>query len=364
MSDAPRDHPKSKPRRRIGIGWWIAGALVALVIVFRLLLPTLVLGYANQSLRQLKGYRGTIQGVDLHLLRGRYAIRGLRVDRVQEHGEVPFVAVDAVQVGMSWDKLLRGVIATRLRLDKPRINIVTAKTRLEREAPGGERWLDVIKRMQPIRIDSCEIRDGEFRLKDNQGKVPYTFYFSKIHLVIRNLTNRNVPATMHATALAMGQAESSLDLVVRPMAQEPDFTASARMTNLDLTKLNDFLQAYGKFDVAQGRFDLVMQVAVRQGRMQGYVKPLFRDLKVLSYEKDVKQEHKTGLQLLWEGVVSAITEVFKNPKKNQVATQIPISGPIRDPKADLVTVIGNVLSNAFVRAFTAQFDIKPGQQGK
>ena len=82
--------------------------------------------------------------------------------------------------------------------------------------------------------------------------------------------------------------------------------------------------------------------------MQGYVKPLFRDLSVFSIEKDAQGN---VLLTFWEALVGVASELFKNQARDQVGTVIPIRGYLENPSADLLAAIGNILRNAFVRAY-------------
>jgi hypothetical protein len=53
-----------------------------------------------------------------------------------------------------------------------------------------------------------------------------------------------------------------------------------------MTSLNPLLRAYGRFDVAQGRFTLYSQLGVKDDDINGYLKPMFSDLEVYDYQKD------------------------------------------------------------------------------
>ncbi|MDO1448866.1 hypothetical protein Q0590_21490 [Rhodocytophaga aerolata] len=68
--------------RRLSKAGILLITLVAVLIVVRLCLPSIVKYYANQTLQNdLKGYTGSIQEIDIHLYRGAYAIHGLRIDK-------------------------------------------------------------------------------------------------------------------------------------------------------------------------------------------------------------------------------------------------------------------------------------------
>ena len=50
--------------------------------------------------------------------------------------------------------------------------------------------------------------------------------------------------------------------------------------------MNDLLRAYGNFDVTAGFFSFYTELHVKDNAISGYVKPLFRDMKVYDKRKD------------------------------------------------------------------------------
>jgi hypothetical protein len=128
-----------------------------------------------------------------------------------------------------------------------------------------------------------------------------------------------------------------------------------RLLGLDVTKINDLALAYGKFDFKRGWFDLVIEADSKEGQLTGYVKPLFRDLKVFSVSQDVKQDNV--LQFFWQALVGAATTLFKNQSRNQFGTLIPFSGDASTATTpDILATIGNILRNAFVRAYLPRLE--------
>jgi len=61
--------------------------------------------------------------------------------------------------------------------------------------------------------------------------------------------------------------------VLRPSNKNgPDLDFDLAAQDVDLTKLNDLLRAYGKFDVAAGKASVYMQMSLKNHYMTGYVK--------------------------------------------------------------------------------------------
>jgi hypothetical protein len=134
-----------------------------------------------------------------------------------------------------------------------------------------------------------------------------------------------------------------------PFSYRPSFQLAVRLLGLDVTKINSLARAYGKVDFERGLFDLVVEIQAKEGQLDGYVKPLFRNLKIFSLDPDLKEDNL--LEFFWEGLVGVATGVLTNPPRDQFGTEIPLAGQIDNPRYSLLEVIGNVLRNAFIRAY-------------
>jgi hypothetical protein len=108
-----------------------------------------------------------------------------------------------------------------------------------------------------------------------------------------------------------------------------------------------FLRAHAKFDVASAVFSVYSEMHVKNGRIEGYVKPLFHDLVVYDSEQD---SDKSFGQKMKERVVNVVGKVLKNRQREQVATVVPISGPVQNPKAGTLETVLGLVQNAFIKA--------------
>ena len=137
------------------------------------------------------------------------------------------------------------------------------------------------------------------------------------------------------------------------MAQEPTFKLQGGISNMDLVALNNFMRAYGNFDVAGGTFQVYTEIAAADGRFEGYVKPFFQDLHIFDWEKERK---KNILAIFWEAIVAGAATILKNQPHDQLATKVPLSGTFDKANVDIWATIGGVLRNAFVRALLPRID--------
>src|SRR5436190_9848321 len=122
---------------------------------------------------------------------------------------------------------------------------------------------------------------------------------------------------------------------------------------MDLVALNDFLKAYGKFDVDRGLFALYTSIASKDGTYEGYVKVLFENLDVFAWEKERK---KNVLEIFWQAIVGTLTTAFKNQPKDRLGTSIPVFGSYENPQVGVWSAVANLLQNAFIRALLPKVD--------
>jgi hypothetical protein len=169
---------------------------------------------------------------------------------------------------------------------------------------------------------------------------------------LSNIRDDTTPlvATVQASATAMDQAKLDFKMTLDPFSYHPTFHMALRLLGLDVTKINDLALSYGHFDFKRGWFDLVVEADSKEGQMTGYVKPLFRNLKVLSVIQDIKEDNP--LQFFWQAVVGFTTNILKNRSRDQFGTLIPFTADVTTAtKTDILATIGNILRNAFVRAY-------------
>src|SRR5690606_20261807 len=113
-----------------------------------------------------------------------------------------------------------------------------------------------------------------------------------------------------------------------------------------------FSSAYGKFDFAAGTGDLILEVEANDSQLNGYIKPLLRNVDVFNFEQDVEDGDKGFFRGVWEAVVGGGQEVLQNQAKDQFATRIELSGSTKSTDVSPFQAFIAILRNAFVQAFT------------
>jgi hypothetical protein len=183
----------------------------------------------------------------------------------------------------------------------------------------------------------------------------YRVFLADTELVMENVSNQRAEGTATATLTGrfMGSGAAMVRATFRPEIKGPDFDVDARIENTDLKTMNDLLRAHADVDVVSGVFSVYSELRVKNGRVDGYVKPLFHDLDIHAAGQD---EHKSFGQELKEKAVDVIGKVLKNRPRDEVATVTPVSGPLEDPRTGTWQTLIGLVRNAFVKAILPGFE--------
>jgi hypothetical protein len=208
-----------------------------------------------------------------------------------------------------------------------------------------------------VHLKAREVRvsGSNFGFVNKDASPEYRVFLAGADISLKNFSNQRTEGAAVATLKGrfMGTGDTAVKAVLRPEVKGPDFDLDARIENTDMKGMNDLLRAHGKLDVVSGVFSVFTEIDVKNGRVDGYVKPIFRDLDVFDRTQD--EDKKFG-QKLKERAADVAAKIFKNRKRDEVATVADISGPLENPKASTFQVIINLVRNAFVKAIVPGFE--------
>ena len=328
----------------------IISSLLILLIALRIALPYILLKAVNKELTHIKGYSGHVEDLDVALLRGAYTLKELKLDKVGGKIPVPFFSADIIDLSIEWKELFHGSLVGKIIAEHAILNFVKGPTEATSENKIDSSWIDVVKNLMPLKINRFEINNGEIHYRDFNSNPKVDIFTKQVHIVAENLSNAThiqklLPSTVEATAVVYG-GSATLHMKLNVLSKTPAFEMKAEMLSLDITNLNNFLQAYGGFDVKQGNISIYTEAATKDSLITGYVKPIIKDLKVVNWEKDKDKP----LKIAWEALIGSVAWIFKNHSKDQLATKVEFEGNLKSPNIDVWEIIGQVLYNAFVKA--------------
>jgi hypothetical protein len=340
-----------------GRKWWIIGSIIILLVAFRIALPSIVKAYVNKTINSMPGYKGQIDDIDMHLYRGAYVIKGIAIEKVDANVPVPFISIDKLDLAVEWSALFHGAVVGTIEFVHPKINFVQGPSEKESQSGKNGNFTETLKKLFPVRINRFDVTRGELHFRNFHSDPKVDIYVDSIFIHAKNLTNsdhlsKTLVASIDARGKAMGWGVLKGHLDMDPYAKEPTFNLDFQMSEVPLTRLNNFLKAYVLVDAEAGTLEVTSELAASHGAFTGYVKPLFKDTKFLNIKEDVKKP----LKLVWEAVVEGVTKLFQNRSSEKVGTKIDFTGTFDDPSPDILSTIGNLLKNAFVKALQPGFE--------
>ncbi len=341
-------------------------AIIAILVIVRLALPTIVKNYLNKMLADLDGYTGRVEDVDLALYRGAYRIDSLAIySTTQELGR-PFFATNAIDISLSWRDIFKGAIVGEIILEQPHLNFVAVKSETDSMATGeGVDWTEQIKALLPISINLFEIKGGRINYIDDFSEPKVDVYLRSMNFTLENIRNaddnsNSLPSPYRLTAVSMGEGNLTATGKANLLKEIPDFDMDLKFEKADLTAFNDFFRAYVWFDFERGDFNLFSEIALVDSELEGYFKPLLNDVKVL----DWKNEEEGFFNKVYQGLVGGATELLENQRKDQTATRVEISGTLSENAIGVFPAIIELLKNAFIKPLQKNLEERIVVSGK
>lgn len=332
-------------------------SVVAAAVAVRAALPVAIQRHVNRTLDRLQSFDGRIGDIDLHLIRGAYEIEDIDIVKTGASAPVPFFSAEKLDLSIEWRQLINGSVVGEILFKKPRLNFIGGAPAEKEQTGENEPWTAVARDLFPLKINRLEAEDGSVHYRDPHGSPKVDVYVEALHLVATNLTNseglsETLAASAHANGLAMGTAPVRATLRYDPYRAEPTFDFNLGIEDLDMRALNAYFRQYLGMDVESGALELYLEAQAKEGRFEGYVKPLIRNLNVM----DLDEEELTLTEKVKEGLTELVGNIVENEKKNTVASRIPFSGKFEQPEVGVLVALRTLLRNGFIEALRAGFD--------
>jgi hypothetical protein len=342
--------------------WKIIICIAVILIIARLLLPYIVLQYVNNKLAGLEEYQGRVEDIDIALIRGAYVINNITIlkkvkeNKRDKNDTIPFFSSPEIDLSIQWKALFKGRIVGEIYVEHGVLSFVKGTHKGENISADTTDFRKLIRDLMPLTINYFQINNSFIHYIDPNSEPYVDVFMEGINVEAENLSNvekRNV--ALPSTVIANGkvyEGNFNLNLKLDALAEAPTFDLDARLVNLNLPALNNFLRAYGNFDVKAGEFNMYTEFAAKKGEFGGYVKPIVKNLDIVQWNK----EEGNFKQILWETIVGASAAILKNQRKDQLASKIEIEGKFSDSSINIWKAISYLLRNAFVNALKPAID--------
>ena len=303
----------------------------------------------------MDGYYGHMDDITISLYRGAYTVHKFYINKVDSASseQTPFISSEVIDLSVEWKSLFEGKLVGEMDFSQPKVRFTKDKVEPDDIQKDTNDLKSILDDFMPLKINRFEVNQGEIHYIDETSSPKLDLMLDQAYILAENLSSVQdtsvLPAKVNANANVYG---GRLDLNVKLNPLENIFDLSAELKEMNLPEFNEFFQAYASMDVSRGTFGLYTEIASKQGKWVGYVKPVINDLKVIGPEdKDDSFWNK-----VWEGIVGLGGLILKNPGKDQLATKIPIEGDMQGTAVSTWYSIIQLLRNAFVQALYPAID--------
>lgn len=329
--------------------------IILMLVAVRLALPYWVEDYVNETLRDISGYTGSVENINIQLYRGAYRIDGMVIDKIEGNHRVPFLEIDQIDLSVEWPALLKGSLAGEVHIEAPVLNFVAPEAD---EGQYGEdvNWTEPLKELIPIEINRFTLSNGTIHFLDFSTSPQVDLSLRLVELEILNISNveppedETLPSSIRLQAISIGNGVMNIIARANLLKDIPDMELVFEFEDVYLPDLNDFLEAYASVDAEDGMFHLYSEITMDDGIVEGYVRPIINNLSVIDLQEGSIPE------VIWESIVGFVAAIFTNPPEDQFATEVPLSGDLNDPDAAVFPALWNLFRNAFIEALSREVE--------
>jgi len=345
---------KSQKKKRV---IKIVLAILIVLVVLRLILPYWVLNHVNKRLANMNGYSGHIDDINLSLIRGAYVVKEINIHKLDSatQKETPLFDCPKVDISLEWASLFKGRIVSEMEFTSPSLLFTEDRAELKDMENDTSDFRYMLRTFTPYKVNRVEVFNGKISYIDRTVKPVVDIQLDHAHILAKNLSNvvdtTLLPANIQGTANLYGGGVD-FNMRIDALANDPTFDMNLELKNANLNRLNDFFKAYANLDIHKGTFGMYMELAAKDRKYIGYVKPFIADLDVTGPE-----DRKDNLfQKIWEGLVNLVGNILENDETNKVATKIPIVIEYGDQTIGVWYAFFAALRNGFVRAIYPALD--------
>ncbi|UPT65351.1 MAG: DUF748 domain-containing protein [Sphingobacteriales bacterium JAD_PAG50586_3] len=352
--------PKRKRRllRFIGSFFVIFLGLFAIALIAA---PRYALYDMNKRLTNMPGYTAHVGDLSIDYLTLTAKAKNIYIRKKNGKIKQPMIYVSQSTVNLDMDAWDAGITATRIVVDTIVINLVSSHNKELSQMPTDSAFADVMKELMPLERNRLEIKHGTVTYYDNKHIPNAQIVLNDLYIKGENLLNisdstAQLPGRMQMRANIYG-ATLSANIKVNAKSKVPMFDVTATLSKLNLVNVNHLLTAYAKFDVHKGYFSMSTEMATKNNRIFGYVKPVIDELDIFDRKSEKEESGKDKQRERWYDFGAWL---FKNKKEDKISTTIEIDGPLKDPNINIWQIIGEAITQSATSSLLQGLDNSVG----
>lgn len=297
--------------------FYIPALIIAVLIVFRIILPSILLHQANKYLSEFSPtYYLHMKDMDISIIRGAYRFE--EMTGKLKGDDKTFLSIASVDVSIAWREIFRGRIVTDIVTDN--LDFLFLKDMSKLSNPK-EEAKDVKDTLFPVSVESVDLRRAQIVFEE------YPSLDETSRLKIENINGQitNVTPTekqqisaFNLSGSLQGGAQTvfigELNMFKKPLKWDVD----VEMKNFNLSKLNPVLIRKLPLSFTKGKLDLYAEAKNDNKSIKGYIKPFITDIDVIA-----NKEHFKGIKHFGLEILTALGNLILRDSKNKtVATYV------------------------------------------
>jgi hypothetical protein len=342
-------------KRKSSHKYLIAAGVVAALFSFRIILIQVAFNKINNYLASFSPtYAFHITDLDISIIRGSYRFEGIE-GKLKRNGR-KFAEIKSVEVSMAWRELIHGRILTDIEVREMNFTYLHELTAVAKKKDKDDAK-DAKEILFPVRVQSLDLTDSTLVLEEYPGldegkRLSATDIEGRITNLIGTekfpLSYYNFKAQLLGTSRLIATGQLNLEKTPK------EWIFQGQIEKFKLTEANSFLKRNVPLTFTKGTLDVYAEAISQKGNVDGYVKPFFRDIDVVS-----SQEHFPTIKRTFVEYITALANlVLRASDTKTVATKIPFTdhgGKFSIGKGE---AIEKVLENGFQQQLT------PGLENK
>ncbi len=296
--------------------------LTAGFVIRFLLLPEILRRHVNDIASALSGYDLRTNKITISLLAGSFDLHDVTLTK--HDGTTEFQAT-RIHIALDVDALKAGQWFSRIGIHDAILfhSIESIQNSDPSDLP------TYLQKIAILPVNEFSVAKASLYFKNTRESDP-ALSITEIGLRIRNLQNvmvgtRRLPAVGRATG-RIEDANLYIDLDANAQAAHPSFNISARIKELNLSDVQQYLNDVGIRDVPQGLLSIYTEAGTMQNRVIGYVKqelegvvsvssrdlvrfpgkPMIRALDEVYFRRDLPYEHTS----VWTAIGRTLHSAF------------------------------------------------------
>lgn len=355
QDQSKRNNRRLKRRKRRKRRLLIVGVLLLLVLGVRIWLPYYIKNTLVASINELEDYSCKLDDVDLAIYRGGMVLEGLEIFITENEVREPFVVVPVADISVAWAEVFNGALVGEIVVERPQLYFSDGASDKDDQV-GGTSWTQPIIDFIPLEINEFVINDGVAEFENRDANFDTKVNLHHINLVVTNLRNTiedndSLPSKITMTSKIYKQGDFTVNGRLNILKDLPNMDLDLKATQIDLRQLNPLWETYAKLDFESGSFGFASEYAMREGKINGYLKPILDDVSVFSFK-----EEGTFLNKSWEALAGLAFEITENQRHNRTATKVPFEGTYEEVNVHVLATVLNIFRNALFKAYEVEID--------